>query len=51
MIERNSGIIELLNLLIKSERLKCYKHNGIHITINTLAELEIANENIKKIFK
>ena len=51
MIERNNGIIELLNLLIKSQSLKCYKHNGIHITINTLAELEIANENIKKIFK
>ena len=51
MIERNNGIIELLNSLIKSQDLKCYKHNGIHITINTLAELEIANENIKKIFK
>ena len=51
MIDRNNGIIELLNLLIKSQSLKCYKHNGIHITINTLAELEIANENIKKIFK
>jgi len=51
MIDRNNGVIELLNLLIKSQSLKCYKHNGIHITINTLAELEIANENIKKIFK
>ena len=51
IINRNSGIIELLNLLIKSKRLKCYKHNGVHITINTLAELETANENIKKIFK
>ena len=51
MIDRNNGIIELLSLLIKSQSLKCYKHNGIHITINTLAELEIANENIKKIFK
>ena len=51
MIDRNNGIIELLNLLIKSQSLKCYKHNGIHITINTLAELETANENIKKIFK
>ncbi len=50
-IEKNAGIIDLLNSLIKNKRLKCYKHNGIHITINTLAELEAANENIKKIFK
>lgn len=51
IIEENNGIISLLDALIKSKRLKCYKHNGIHITINTLAELENANENIKKIFK
>ena len=51
IIKKYNSIIELLNILIKNKRLRCYKHDGIHITINTLAELEIANENIKKIFK
>ncbi len=50
-IQNSDDIIDLINKLIKTNNLKCYNHQGIHITINTLAELELANENIKKIFK
>ncbi len=39
----------LVNLADK-KLLKCYVHKGIHITINTIAELQQANENIKKIY-
>ena len=42
---------EVLVNLAKKKKLKCYQHKGIHITINTIKELEYANENIKKIFK
>jgi len=40
----------LVNLANKKQ-LKCYQHKGIHITVNTITELEHANENIKKISK
>ena len=30
--------------------LRCYKHEKIHITINTMSELEYAERNIKKVF-
>ena len=51
IIDNSNDIIDLINKLINTKSLKCYKHQGIHITINTLTELELANENIKKIFK
>ena len=37
----------MLIKLSHDNKLKCYIHNGIHITINTIAELYHANENIK----
>lgn len=43
------SFVEVLSYLSKKRELKCFKHDGIHITINTLAELELANENINKI--
>ncbi len=42
---------DVLINLTKEKKLKCYQHNGIHITVNTIKELEYANENITKIFK
>ena len=39
-----------LPVIDKNKKLKCYKHSGIHITINTIAELEYANKDIKKIY-
>ena len=42
---------EVLVNLARKKKLKCYQHKGIHITINTIKELEHANESIKKIFK
>ena len=37
----------MLTNLAANRLLKCYVHKGIHITINTIAELQNANENIK----
>ena len=45
-----NSFIKVLSYLAKNKKLKCYKHSGIHITINTIAELEYANKDIKKIF-
>ena len=47
---KHNSFIEVLSYLVKNKKLKCYKHSGIHITINTIAELEYANKDIKKIF-
>ncbi len=49
LIDSNNTIIELLSTLIKTKKLQCYQHKGVHITVNTLSELDDANENIKKI--
>jgi glucose-1-phosphate cytidylyltransferase len=38
----------LLKFLAKNNLMKTYKHKGKHITINTLEELEIAKQQIKK---
>ena len=45
-----NSFVKVLSYLAKNKKLKCYKHSGIHITINTIAELEYANKDIKKIF-
>jgi glucose-1-phosphate cytidylyltransferase len=37
---------DFLEYLGKNKKLKGYKHNGIHITVNTLRELEDAENNI-----
>ena len=38
---------ELLKFLSKKNLMRAYKHSGNHITVNTVAELEIAKKNIK----
>ena len=45
-----NNFIEVLSSLIKKNSLISYQHSGIHITVNTIAELEYANNNIKNIF-
>lgn len=51
IINKNRKLVSLLEYLVKNKRLKAYQHDGIHITINTLAELEYARKNISKIYK
>ncbi len=51
IIKQNKSLIEVIKYLIKLKKLKSYMHKGIHITINTVAELEYANKNITKVFK
>ena len=41
---------DMLTNLADNRLLKCYVHKGIHITINTIAELQNAEENIKKLY-
>ena len=40
---------DLLEILVKKKELNGYKHEGIHITVNTLQELELAEKNINSI--
>jgi glucose-1-phosphate cytidylyltransferase len=49
-INTHDNLLSLIDSLIKDNLLKCYQHQGIHITINTIAELNNAEENIEKIF-
>jgi glucose-1-phosphate cytidylyltransferase len=37
---------DFLEYLGKEKKLKGFKHNGVHITVNTLRELEDAEQNI-----
>ena len=48
-INEQKNLLSLIDVLIKNSQLKCYQHNGIHITINTIAELNYAEDNIEKI--
>ncbi len=41
----------LLSNLAKQKKLIAFKHSGVHITVNTVAELENAQENVKKLYK
>ena len=38
--------LDLINILIEKKQLFSYEHDGIHITINTLNELALAEESI-----
>ena len=38
--------MEFLEFLGKERKLKGFKHSGVHITVNTLRELEDAEQNI-----
>ncbi len=48
---KHKSFVEVLDDLCHQKELKCYNHTGIHITINTIQELEYANANINKILK
>jgi len=48
-MSNEQNLLSYIDTLIKNNKLKCYKHEGIHITINTIAELNDAEENIEKI--
>ena len=39
--------VDFIENLVKNKMLFSYKHRGIHITVNTLTELEQAEKNIK----
>ena len=39
---------DLLKFLSKKNLMKAYKHNGNHITVNTVTELEMAKQQIKR---
>jgi len=39
---------EFLELMGATRQLKGFKHHGIHITVNTIHELEDAEQNIDK---
>ena len=45
-MEGFSSYAEFLENLGKQRKLKGYKHHGVHITVNTLRELEDAEQNI-----
>ena len=44
-----ADLLDVINNLIDKKLLRCFEHNNIHITINTISELEYAEKNIKKI--
>jgi len=48
-INEGQDIVSLLQKFIQLKKLKCFKHDGVHITINTLAELETAKNNLSEI--
>jgi len=49
LIKKKKSIIDILKHLISKRLLRCYKHKKIHITVNTISELEYAEKDIKKI--
>lgn len=49
VIKSSDNLISVIDDLIKQKLLRCFEHNQIHITINTLAELEYAEKNISEI--
>ena len=51
LLNKKNNFVNFITGLVNDKKLKSYVHNGLHITVNTLAELEYANDNIKKIYK
>ena len=51
LLNNRGNFLNFISYLVKNNILKSYIHKGIHITINTLAELEYANDNIAKLLK
>tara|TARA_B100001564_G_C20628377_1_gene665822 strand:+ start:424 stop:1113 length:690 start_codon:yes stop_codon:yes gene_type:complete len=48
-MDNKKDLLSYIDFLIINNQLKCYQHKGIHITINTIAELNDAEDNIEKI--
>ena len=46
LLDRHSNYANFLSHASSISQIKGYKHAGIHITVNTLHELEKAKENI-----
>ena len=38
-----------LNYMVEAEILNAFKHEGLHITVNTIEELSLAEKNIENI--
>lgn len=51
LLNKKKKLISVINQLVEDRQLRAYRHKGIHITINTLAELDYAKKNISKIYK
>ena len=49
MIKKYDSYADLLGDMAKQQILNAYKHDGIHITVNTVKELEEAEKNIERI--
>ena len=50
LIKKEKDLLSLINKLVYTKQLRCYQHDGVHITINTITELEYAKNNIKTIY-
>ena len=44
-------MLQFLEEVAKKGLISAYKHNGIHITVNTLRELDDAEDELNKIIK
>ena len=47
LTNNNNNFAKFISKLANSGQLYSYKHNGLHITVNTLSELKKAKEEIK----
>ena len=49
LLLKNESFEEFLLQSVKEKSINAYKHHGVHITVNTISELEDAQKNIKNI--
>ena len=47
IIKSNHNFVDFIDSLVRSKQLYAYKHDGLHITVNTVKELQEAELNIK----
>jgi glucose-1-phosphate cytidylyltransferase len=45
-LDEYSSFVNFLNSVVSQKKLSAYRHRGVHITVNTLKELDEAEENI-----
>lgn len=50
-LDKYSRFVDFLQAMVQQNRLYSFKHNGIHITVNTLQELQEAEQNIGRFTK